>query len=211
MKKRNYLYPVILLLYIAPLSANAQSINTYQSTFSGPLKNWAQTFTHFNLTHFKQVSKRYPFENINSVKVKSKATFFPGYKSALCTSPNGQYVIDIYSYLLLEKKNGKFTSTGSDVEQNITLGNIPERSWKRIDYFGYAQRAQKVCWINNDTFILAAARLNKVNRNIPVIIIGHIKTQSLTTFETTNPDCYQKPGSYTSPKLIALHIQVKDH
>lgn len=195
---------LILLLFILPSLTHGQSFQAYTSTFNGPLKNWTQTFTNFNLADFKPVGASSQFLNTDIVEAKNKTTFYPIYKTALTTSPNGQYVIDSYAYLFLKKKQGRFTTTGSDVEQSIRLGYIRQRKWRQIAYYGYAQRVEEVTWFNNDTFILAASRLSKANKNIPVIIIGHIKRQSLTTFENENPDCYQKAGGYTSPKLNKL-------
>ncbi|UOE47472.1 hypothetical protein MTO98_23985 [Mucilaginibacter sp. SMC90] len=199
-----YLYCTLLLLFNLPSFVHAQSLINYQTAFNGSLKNWTQTFVNFKLSDFKQTAQAQKFENINSVKAKSKTAFYPGYKAALSTSPNGCYTIDIYSYLLLDKKNGKFITTGSDVEQNISLGYVRDSEWKRIAYYGYAQRVQEVTWVNNDTFILAAARLNKADKNIPVIIVGQIRQQILTTYETSNPGCYQKVSGYTSQKLQNL-------
>jgi hypothetical protein len=195
---------LILLLFILPSFTQGQSLQAYRSTFNGPLKNWTQTFTGFKLADFKPVGTPSQFLNTDLVQAKSKATFYPSYNTALTTSSDGQYVIDSYAYLFLEKKQGRFTTTGSDVEQSIRLGNIRQSKWRQIAYYGYAQRVEEVTWVNNDTFMLAASRLNKANKNIPVIIIGHIKRQSLTTFETADPDCYQKAGGYTSPKLNKL-------
>ena len=195
---------LILLLFILPSFTQGQSLQAYQSTFNGALKNWTQTFTGFDLANFKPVGAPSQFLNTDIVQAKNKTTFYPIYKRALTTSPNWQYVIDSYAYLFLEKKQGRFTTTGSDVEQSIRLGNVRQSKWRQIAYYGYDQRLEEVIWVNNDTFILAASRLNKANKNIPVIIIGHIKRQSLTTFETADPDCYQKAVGYTSPKLNQL-------
>jgi hypothetical protein len=195
---------LILLLFILPSLIQGQSFKVYKSTFNGALKKWTQTFTDFNLADFKPVGAPSQFLNTDIVEAKNKITFYPIYKAAVSTSPNGQYVIDSYAYLFLEKKQGRFTTTGSDVEQSIRLGNARQRKWRQIAYYGYAQRVEDVTWVNDDTFILAASRLNKANKNIPVIIIGHINRQSLSTFETANPNCYQKVGGYTSPKLNKL-------
>jgi hypothetical protein len=195
---------LILLLFVLPSLTQGQSLKAYKSIFNGPLKNWTQTFTGFNLADFKPVDAPNQFLNTDRIEAKNKTTFYPIYKTALTTSPNGQYVIDSYAYLFLEKKQGRFTTTGSDVEQSIRLGDVRQNKWRQIAYYGYGQRVEEVTWVNDDTFILAASRLNKANKNTPVIIIGHIKRQSLTTFETANTHCYQKAGRYTSPKLNQL-------
>ncbi|NOW94800.1 hypothetical protein [Mucilaginibacter sp. SG564] len=201
---------ITALLLILPSFVHAQSPKNYQTTINGPLKKWAQTFLNFKLSDFKNKTPAQKFENTNPVKRKNKTTFYPSYKAALSTSPNGAYTLNIYSYLLLEKKNGKFMTTGSDVEQNILLGHIQDGGWKQIAYYGYTQRVQEVAWIDNNTFILAAARLNKAGKNLPVIIVGQIKQQSLITFETTNTKCYQNPAGYISPKLtLLLHSEPK--
>lgn len=206
MKKR-HLFQTLLFLLISPSLTLAQSLKSYLSTFNGPLKNWAQTFTNFNISDFKPIAPAHQFENSSAIKAKSTVTYYPSYKTALSISPNSAYALNIYSYLLLEKQHGKFTTTGSDVEQSILLGNLAKRKWQKIAYYSYAQRAQEVQWINSDTFILAAARLDGTGKNRPVIIIGHIKAKSFTNYETTDPACYQKPIGYESPKLTALHIQ----
>jgi hypothetical protein len=195
---------LILLLFVLPSFTQGQSLQAYKLTFNGPLKYWTQTFTNFDLPDFKQVGAPSQFLNTDIVQAKNKTTFYPIYKAAVTTSPDGLYVIDSYAYLFLEKKQGRFTTTGSNVEQSIRLGNVRQSKLRQIAYYGYDQRVEEVIWVNNDTFILAASRLNKANKNKPVIIIGHIKLQSLTTFENTDPDCYQKAGGYTSPKLNKL-------
>ena len=210
MKKRNCVYYILIIWLALPSFISAQSLKDYQAAFNGSLKAWAQTFSNFKLSAFKQVGPPHLFDNTHKIITKNKQAFYPNYKQALSTSPNGRFTLDMYSYLLLQKRRGKFISNGSDVEQSLLLGNIPESKWQQIAYYGYTQRVQEIYWVNNNTFILTAVRLDAADRNLPVIIIGHLKEQTLTSFETTNTDCYQKPGGYTSPKLIPLHINSVD-
>jgi hypothetical protein len=125
------------------------------------------TFKDFNLGDFRPICAPSQFSNTDIVEAKNKTTFYPIYKAALTTSPDGQYVIDSYAYLFLEKKKDRFTTTGSDVEQSIRLGNVRQNKWRQIAYYGYAQRVEEVTWVNNDTFILAASRLNKAIKIYP--------------------------------------------
>jgi hypothetical protein len=205
MKKLSLIcYTFVLLM--SPSLTRAQSLSPYQSTFNLELQSWANSFEHFHLSDFKQAASG-KFENTNPVQAKNRQQFYPAYKPALSTSRNGRLVLDIYSYLLLDQHQGRLISTGTDVEQSILLGNISTKKWMQIAYYGYTQRVQEVCWVNNDTFILAAARINKLGRGVPVIIVGHIGQQSLTVFESINSNCYQKKLGYASPKLAALHIK----
>lgn len=197
----------VLLLVVLPLPVWAQSLMQYQACLKGELKAWAQSFQHFTLADFKQSPVRIKFENIDTVQAKTLKQFYPPYRAALSFSNNSKYCLDIYSHLLLENKNGKFYTDGEDVEQSILLGNIPAKKWLRIAYYGYAQRAQEVCWANDHTFILAVTFLTRSGKNIPKIIIGDIRQQSFTVFENINPDCSQKTAGYKSAKLNALHLR----
>jgi hypothetical protein len=200
------------VLFIAgPLLAQAQSLMPYESAFKGGLQNWAHSFNRFKLADFKPVSPSAKFTNSNTAYSNNLQRFYPAYKSALSASLNGKLVLDIYSYLLLEKKNGRFVSSGSDVEQSILLGDITAKQWRQIAYYGYSQRVQEVIWIDNDAFILAGTRLDKSGKNKPVIIVGNMRQQSLQTFECADTGCYQNTAGYTSPQITALHILHTDH
>ncbi len=194
-----------------PLWSGAQSLMSYKRYFTGPLKGWTQSFTPFHLEDFTLMPVAVPFEAIDPVQSKSLKDFYPVYKSALSFSPDGNYCLDIYGYLLLEKKGNQFYTPGSEVEQSILPGNIPLKKWLRVAYFGYSEQVQDIAWIDDHRFILAAALIDGSGKFQPRIMPGDLRKKTFQVFGSTKKNNNQKKEGYDAPKLKALAVKLIHH
>jgi len=93
----------LLLISIISLSINAQEKPTdFSKNFNGELKTWKETFSNLNLQEFEEVEKT-DLKELYS-EDKSISELGNEYKNIGTYSPNKSKLINIYSYLNLEKK-----------------------------------------------------------------------------------------------------------
>ncbi|HAT76197.1 MAG TPA: hypothetical protein DCS19_04975, partial [Flavobacterium sp.] len=113
------------------MSINAQEKpNDFSKNFNGELKIWKESFSNLNLKDFEEVEKT----NVNDLYSENKSISELGneYKKIGTYSPNKSKMINIYSYLNLEKK-GETYIANNDIDQNIELYLINEN--KKITLF----------------------------------------------------------------------------
>lgn len=192
----------LLLISIISLSINAQEKPTdFLKNFSGELKTWKETFSNLNLKEFEEVEKT----NLKELysEDKSISELENEYKKIGTYSPNKSKLVNIYSYLNLEKK-GETYIANNDVDQNIELYLVNEN--KKIILFsgGSSSGIDEVFWVSENKMLLVGTTFQETQK--PLIIIVDFNAKTISRFENTNIKCKQKK-KYKSIKLNKLKIK----
>lgn len=193
---------LLLLISIISLSINAQEKpNDFSKNFSEELKTWKETFTNLNLKEFEEVEKT----NLKELYTENKTISELGneYKKIGTYSPNKSKLINIYSYLNLEKK-GETYIANNDVDQNIELYLVNEN--KKITLFscGSSSGIDEVFWVSENKLLLVGTTFQETQK--PLILIVDFNAKTISRFENTNINCKQKK-KYKSIKLNKLKIK----
>lgn len=81
--------------------------------------------------------------------------FDPLYTQFFIFSPDSNYFLDLDSYnLALERKNDKLISTGFEVDTEIVLYDLKNKSYRSIFYCGTPCLVESAYWINETEFCL---------------------------------------------------------
>ena len=193
---------LLLLISIVSLSINAQENPTdYSKNFNGELKTWKETFSNLNLKDFEEVEKT-NFKDLYS-EDKSISELGSEYKKIGSYSPNKSKLINIYSYLNLEKK-GETYIANNDVDQNIELYLVKEN--KKITLFsgGSSSGIDEVFWVSENKLLLVGTTFQETQK--PMILIVDFNSKTISRFDNTNANCKQKKR-YKSTKLNKLKIK----
>jgi hypothetical protein len=193
---------LLLLISIISLSINAQEKpNDFSKNFTGELKTWKETFSNLNLKEFEEVEKT----NLKELYSEDKTISELGneYKKIGTYSPNKSKLINIYSYLNLEKK-GETYIANNDVDQNIELYLVNEN--KKITLFsgGSSSGIDEVLWVSENKLLLVGTTFQETQK--PLILIVDFNSKTISRFENTNNNCKQKK-KYKSVKLNKLKIK----
>ena len=193
---------LLLLISIISLSINAQENPTdFSKNFNSELKIWKETFSNLNLKEFEEVEKT------NFKDLYSQEELFTElgneYKIIGTYSPNKSKLINIYSYLNLEKK-GETYEANNDIDQNIELYLVNEL--KKITLFsgGSSSGIDEVFWVSENKLLLVGTTFQETQK--PMIIIVDFNSKTVTRFDNTNNNCKQKK-KYKSIKLNKLKIK----
>ncbi|ENA1795697.1 hypothetical protein ABF176_002544 [Flavobacterium psychrophilum] len=193
---------LLLLISVISLSINAQENPTdYSKNFNSELKTWKETFTNLNLKEFEEVEKT-NFKDLYS-EDKSITKLGNEYKKIGTYSPNKSKLINIYSYLNLEKK-GETYIANYDVDQNIELYLVNEN--KKITLFsgGSSSGIDEVFWVSENKLLLVGTTFEETQK--PMILIVDFNSKTITRFHNTNNNCKQKK-KFKSEKLNKLKIK----
>jgi hypothetical protein len=193
---------LLLLISIISLSINAQENPAdFSKNFTGELKTWKETFSNLNLKDFEEVEKT----NFKDLYVENKSISELGneYKKIGTYSPNKSKLINIYSYLNLEKK-GETYIANNDIDQNIELYLINEN--KKITLFsgGSSSGIDEVFWVSENKLLLVGTTFEEKQK--PMILIVDFNSKTITRFHNTNNNCKQKK-KFKSVKLNKLKIK----
>ena len=193
---------LLLLISIISLSINAQENPAdYLNNFNSELKIWKETFSNLNLKEFEEVEKT------NFKDLYSQEELFTElgneYKIIGTYSPNKSKLINIYSYLNLEKK-GETYEANNDIDQNIELYLVNDS--KKITLFsgGSSSGIDEVFWVSENKLLLVGTTFQETQK--PMIIIVDFNSKTVTRFDNTNNNCKQKK-KYKSIKLNKLKIK----
>jgi len=193
---------LLLLISIISLSINAQEKpNDFSKNFNGELKTWKETFSNLNLQEFEEVEKT-DLKELYS-EDKSISELGNEYKNIGTYSPNKSKLINIYSYLNLEKK-GETYIANNDIDQNIELYLINEN--KKITLFsgGSSSGIDEVLWVSENKLLLVGTTFEETQK--PMILIVDFNSKTITRFHNTNNNCKQKK-KFKSVKLNKLKIK----
>lgn len=198
MAKKN----LLLILLVSLNLINAQDKpNDYLKNFNIELKVWKNTFTNFELTEFKEEEKT-NFKDLYLENVTFKE-LNEEYKIIGTYSPNKTKLVDIYSYLNLEK-NGNTYEALIDVDQNIDLYIISENKRIRLVSCGSSKGIDEVFWVTEKKLLLVGTQYSEIQK--PIIIIVDFENLTVTEFSNTNDICKQI-AKYKSPKINKLKIK----
>ena len=193
---------LLLILLVSLNFINAQDKpNDYLKNFNIELKVWKNTFTNFELTEFKEEEKT-NFKDLYSENVAFKE-LKEEYKIIGTYSPNKTKLVDIYSYLNLEK-NGNTYEAVIDVDQNIDLYTVSENRRIRLISCGSSKGIDEVLWVTEKKLLLVGTQYSEVQK--PIIIIVDFENLTVTEFSNTNDICKQIT-KYKSPKINKLKIK----
>jgi hypothetical protein len=195
-----------VLLISTGLAAQKSSLAPYRKYIEKDLGNWVSSFRNFNFSDFKK-SETLVFENNSPGSFEDLDSFYTIYKPILTFSKDSTCFIDIYSYQLnLEKKGVNYLSM-ADIDQAISLCDLKAKYWNRI-YFATTDGSwiDDAIFIPGNKFILVGIIKNNNNDNLPLILIGDIKKQTLDLYESNNSSCMQKATGYLDPKLRRIKI-----
>lgn len=193
---------LLLLISIISLSINAQEKPTdFSKNFNGELKIWKESFSNLNLKDFEEVEKT-NFKDLYSEN-KSISELGNEYKKIGTYSPNKSKLINIYSYLNLEKK-GETYIANNDIDQNIELYLVNEN--KKITLFsgGSSSGIDEVFWVSENKLLLVGTTFEETQK--PMILIVDFNSKTITRFHNTNNNCKQKK-KFKSVKLNKLKIK----
>ena len=193
---------LLLLISIISLSISAQEKpNDFSKNFSGELKIWKETFSNLKLKDFEEVEKT----NFKDLYVEDKSISEIGneYKKIGTYSPNKSKLINIYSYLNLEKK-GETYIANNDIDQNIEMYLVNES--KKITLFsgGSSSGIDEVFWVSENRLLLVGATFEETQK--AMILIVDFNSKTITRFHNTNNNCKQKK-KFKSVKLSKLKIK----
>ena len=193
---------LLLILLVSLNFINAQDKpNDYLKNFNIELKVWKNTFTNFELTEFKEEEKT-NFKDLYSENVAFKE-LKEEYKIIGTYSPNKTKLVDIYSYLNLEK-NGNTYEAVIDVDQNIDLYTVSENRRIRLISCVSSKGIDEVLWVTEKKLLLVGTQYSEVQK--PIIIIVDFENLTVTEFSNTNDICKQIT-KYKSPKINKLKIK----
>jgi hypothetical protein len=194
-------YLALTLLIFIGHSSLGQNKNLLhdEKIINEKLLPWINAFDSFRLSDFRLIDTL-GFENNFEQDFTYYADFLSIYKPIVTYSPDKSRFIDIYSYELNLEKKGKYFYANPDIDQAIFLCDIPKGYWNRI-YFTTtsSQWVDEVVWLTNTKFLLAGSTRSKDNKNMPVMLIGDIDTQSLE--EYVNTTSFSNAKQYISTKL----------
>lgn len=193
---------LLLLISIISLSINAQEKpNDFSKNFSGELKTWKETFSNLNLKEFEEVEKT----NLKELYSEDKSISELGneYKKIGTYSPNKSKLINIYSYLNLEKK-GETYIANNDIDQNIELYFVNENKKTTLFSGGSSSGIDEVFWVSENKLLLVGTTFEETQK--PMILIVDFNSKTITRFHNTNNNCKQKK-KFKSVKLSKLKIK----
>ena len=193
---------LLLLISIISLSISAQEKpNDFSKNFSGELKTWKETFSNLNLKEFEEVEKT----NLKELYSENKSISELGneYKKIGTYSPNKSKLINIYSYLNLQKK-GETYIANNDIDQNIELYFVNENKKTTLFSGGSSSGIDEVFWVSENQLLLVGTTFQETQK--PLILIVDFNAKTISRFENTNINCKQKK-KYKSIKLNKLKIK----
>jgi hypothetical protein len=186
-------------------SAACNDLQSFSTSFNGPLKQWASSFNNFNLSGFCR-GKTEAFEHVIQQDFAQYKEFLSVYKPLLNYSRDGSWFVDIHSALNLQKK-GDHYEANPDIDQPVWLCNPTTKYWERI-YFGTPHEwIDEVVWVADNKFILVGSQsTDGGKKRIPVVLVGDTKTHIFTRYMMQNANCVQKESRYQSPTLKKIKI-----
>ena len=193
---------ILLLISIISMNINAQENPTnYSKNFNGDLKSWIGCFSNLNLKEFEEVEKS-NFKDLYTEN-KSTAELESEYIKIGTYSPNKLKLIDIYSFLNLEKK-GEVYSTNIEIDQNADLYLVNQNKKVRLFNGGSSSGIDEVFWVTENKLLLVGTTFQENQK--PMILIVDFNSKTITRFDNTNNNCKQKK-KYKSTKLNKLKIK----
>lgn len=180
----------------------------YNKAFRADLRAWTESFDQFSLSAFEKTSSS-TFEEMPYMDTKDLKSFYDLYKPALTFNKDKSKFVDIYSYKLNLKREGKKIVYYGEIDQLISLCNIKNRTWVRILFLGTSEYIQDVIWLSDSSFLLVGIVQNEDQTDHwnPVIYLGDTHKKSFEIFTTKNKNTIQRPAGYESGKIKKLNIQ----
>jgi len=198
---------ILLAFILLATCASAQdtSLIKYRSIFQHQLRLWTRSFSDFNVAGFK-LQKKFGFDETPYGDMNRLKSFYSIYKPLLSFSDDSTRFIDIYSYWLNLRKEDDKLKADVEVDQAITLCEIPFKKWTQIFFCGFSIRIDEAIWIAKDRFMLAGTiKGDSSDANHPTIFIGDLYNRQLYHYIDKNSESL--PSGYNSPRLKRLKIE----
>ena len=206
MKNKISIIIVLLILNLVGCK-KTNELETRKKVFKTELLVWKNTFVNFELKDFSRKND-YQFENIKSGEFTEIDKFYSIYKPIITFSEDKTKFIDIYSSQLgLYKENGKLNSA-IEVDQQISLVNLKNKTWNRILFLGSSSWIDEIIWLDNKEFMLVGVEEKNEGNKEPIIYIGDISKNKFEVYKNTNKKCFQKENGYESKKLKNIKFAI---
>jgi hypothetical protein len=169
---KTYLLNTFLIVYLLSIRCSSpNNFNTIVGTHN-TIKDNAEYLKskgqYFNLSEFDRWQN---FWNLNQVYFEPKAgqlretavtwnpmedfVFDSLYTQFFIFSPDSNYFLDLDSYnLALDQKDGELISTGFEVDTEMVLYDLKNKSYRSIFYCGTPCLVESAYWINETEFCL---------------------------------------------------------
>ncbi len=95
-------------------------------------------------------------------------------------APSRKRYIDLFSYNHF-KENGKIVA--GEVDQQVVLGNYTDSSQKQLMYYGPAQSAEAVGWLNDSSFLLAIIHRSEDDNIQAELMLFNLQDSLYTNFQ----------------------------
>ena len=194
---------ILFVISLITLNLNAQEKpSDFSKNFNIEIKTWKESFSNLNLKDFEEVEKT-NFKDLFTENISFSA-LENVYKQIGTYSPNKLKLIDIYSYLNLEKK-GEIYIANIETDQNVDLYFVHESKKIRVFQSGSSSGIDEPFWISESKLLLVGTTYLEMPK--PIILIVDFNSKLITRFENTNKNCRLKK-KYKSTKLNKLIIKV---